>query len=69
MRADYALSHLYDGEICRAITADGEREVRWDRDEWRFYYVNAPVPTVCDFDEIKEWRIAAIKQQSNPSHT
>ncbi|TCS37506.1 hypothetical protein EDC30_104310 [Paucimonas lemoignei] len=62
MRADYALSHLYDGEICRAITAEGERKVRWDKKDWHFYYVDTPVPQVCDFDEIREWRIAAIKQ-------
>lgn len=64
MRADYALSHLYDGEICRAITAHGDCKVRWDKNAWRFYYVDTPVPTVCEFDEIKEWQIAAIKQPS-----
>jgi hypothetical protein len=61
MRADYALSHLEDGEICRAATRHGERNVRWNKSEWCFYYADAPVPTVCNFDEIEEWQIAMIK--------
>lgn len=61
MRPDYALSHLEDGEICRAATKHGEHDLRWNKTEWRFYYADTPEPTVCDFDEIDEWQIAAIK--------
>ena len=61
MRADYALKHLADGEICHATTKHGERDVSWSKRDWRFYYADAPGKDVCDFDEIKEWRIASIK--------
>jgi hypothetical protein len=62
MRADSALSHLYDDELCIAMMKDGtEQEVRWSKPEWRFFYIDKPAPTVCDFDDIKEWRPASIK--------
>lgn len=61
MRADNALSHLYDGEICIAIMKDGsECKVRWDKDQWRFFVADSNLPTVCDFDDIEEWRPATI---------
>lgn len=64
MRADYALSHLNDGEICHAATADGERDLRWNKREWRFYYADTPQADAVDFDDIDEWWIAAVKQKS-----
>lgn len=61
MRADSALSHLYDKEICIASTEDGEREVRWSKSDWCFYYADGRGDRVCPFDRIKEWRLASIK--------
>lgn len=62
MRADSALSHLYDSEICIAAMTDGkERQVRWSKQDWCFYLVDANVPTVCPFEQIKEWRPASIR--------
>lgn len=62
MRADSALSHLYDGETCLADLKDGStHEVRWSKPDWCFYYVNTPTNAVCSFDDIKDWRIAAIR--------
>jgi len=61
MRADSALSHLYDDEACIAVMKDGSmRTVRWNRSDWRFYYTDTPNPSVCDFDDIKEWRPATM---------
>lgn len=62
MRADSALSHLYDGELCIAEMKDGTKQaVRWNRQDWRFFYEDTPTPTVCSFDDIKEWRPASIE--------
>lgn len=62
MRADSALSHLFDGEQCLAMLKDGTtHKVRWSRPHWRFFYLDTPVPTVCEFDDIKEWRPASIR--------
>ena len=69
MRDDYALSHLKDGEICRVATKHGEHEVRWNRNEWRFYYADTPESTVVNFDEIEEWQIATVKLHPNPGIT
>lgn len=61
MRADSALSHLYDGEHCIAEMKDGtKRKVFWSRRDWRFYYLDLPTAAACDFDDIKEWRPASI---------
>jgi hypothetical protein len=61
MRSDSALSHLYDDELCVATLQDGgEREVRWSRRDWRFYYIDAGQPAALPFDDIKEWRPASI---------
>jgi hypothetical protein len=64
MRADYALSHLNDGEICRAATVHGERDLRWSKTEWRFHYADTPRAEAVDFDEINEWWLAEVKQKS-----
>lgn len=61
MRADSALSHLQDGEHCIAITSEGKREVRWSVADWCFYYTDIAAPTVCSFDEIKEWHPSSIR--------
>jgi hypothetical protein len=62
MRADKALSHLYDGEICLVEMKDGTtRAVRWNRQDWCFFYADTMAPTVCSFDDIKEWRLASIR--------
>ncbi|MDB5761743.1 MAG: hypothetical protein JWQ21_738 [Herminiimonas sp.] len=62
MRADSALSHLYDGEICIAEMRDGTKhQVRWSRQDWCFFYIDTRMPAVCRFDDIKEWRPASIK--------
>lgn len=61
MRADNALSHLYDGELCIAIMKDGsERKVRWEKAQWSFLYADDNLPTVCRFEDIEEWRPASI---------
>lgn len=61
MRADNALSHLYDGELCVAIMKDGnDRKVRWDKSKWCFFYADENLPVVCDFADIEEWRPASI---------
>lgn len=60
MRADSALSHLYEGEHCIVVTEDGEREVRWSVEDWCFFYTNDETPMVCHFDDIKEWRLKSI---------
>ena len=61
MRPDYALSHLYDGEICIADLKDGNtRKVRWNKSDWSFYFIDPATPTICSFDEIKEWRLETI---------
>jgi hypothetical protein len=69
MRADYALSHLADGEICRAATLHGEHDLRWNKAEWRFHYADTPESDVCDFDEIEEWWISAIKEHPKGKFT
>lgn len=61
MRADSALSHLQDGELCIARTRHGEEEVQWNKRDWRFYYARRPAPQICEFDEIEEWRPASIR--------
>lgn len=62
MQADSALSHLYDGELCLAVLKDGsEREVRWCKENWCFFYADIEAPTLCRFDDIEEWRLASIK--------
>jgi hypothetical protein len=62
MRADSALSHLYDDELCVATLADGDqREVRWSRRDWCFLQVGADGPTELPFEDIKEWRPASIR--------
>lgn len=62
MRADSALSHLYDDELCIAAMKDGtKREIRWNKDQWCFYFVDADRPTVCGFDDIQEWHPASIR--------
>jgi hypothetical protein len=61
MRADSALSHLKDEEICIVRLAEGEREMRWSRADWRFYYMEGNERLVCPFEEIYEWRPASIR--------
>jgi hypothetical protein len=62
MRADSALSHLYDDELCIATMKDGtQHEVRWDRPAWRFFYSNTEPLVVCPFEDIEEWRPASIR--------
>ena len=62
MRADNALSHLYDDELCVATMQDDiEREVRWSRQAWCFFYADTDTPTVCPHEDIKEWRPASIR--------
>jgi hypothetical protein len=65
MKANYALSHLKDGEICRAATKFGEYDLLWNKAEWRFYFADMPAPTVCEFDDIEEWQIATVKLHPN----
>lgn len=61
MRADSALSHLYDGELCIAEMKDGTKhKVRWSKPDWCFFYADMPMPTICSFDDIKEWRLISI---------
>jgi hypothetical protein len=62
MRADSALSHLYDNEACIVTMQDGtQREVRWSKQDWCFYLSRSDTSAVCRFEEIKEWRPASIK--------
>lgn len=62
MRADSALSHLYEDEPCVATLTDGsQREVRWHRGDWCFRYEGADGPQVLAFEDIKEWRPASIR--------
>ena len=61
MRADSALSHLYDHEPCIASMKDGtQREVCWSKQAWSFFFPDTDPPEVCRFDDIQEWRPAAI---------
>lgn len=61
MRADSALSHLYDHERCIAVLQDDStREVWWSRDDWAFFYPDTDPPESCRFEQIKEWRPASI---------
>ncbi len=62
MRTESALSRLKEGELCVITTKHGEREMRWSVSNWCFYYTNAGTPIICPFEEIEEWRPAAIKQ-------
>ncbi|MGH8807599.1 MAG: hypothetical protein ACREX0_06955 [Noviherbaspirillum sp.] len=62
MRADSALSHLYDGELCIVSMKDGtQRDVRWSRPAWCFFFSNSDPPAVCRFEDIEEWRPASIR--------
>lgn len=62
MRADSALSHLFDDELCVATMKDGtEREVRWNKESWCFFFTDTETPTVCRHEDIKEWRPASIR--------
>lgn len=62
MRADSALSHLYDNEACVATLHDGsQRDVSWNRRDWCFMYPSPDGPAALSFDEIKEWRPASIR--------
>ena len=62
MRADSALSHLRDGELCIVVTKAGERhEVQWNLSDWSFYFTHADRPTVCRFEDIREWMPATIR--------
>lgn len=62
MRADSALSHLNDGELCIALMKSGEKhQVRWSKSDWCFYFVHTDRPTVCHLEDIKEWMPASIR--------
>ena len=62
MRADSALSHLNDGELCIVVMKNEKRcEVRWSVTDWCFYFTGADRPTACRFEDIKEWMPASIK--------
>lgn len=62
MRADSALSHLYEDEICVATLLDGsQHEVRWNRRDWCFMLQTANGPAALPFEEIREWRPASIR--------
>lgn len=62
MRADSALSHLYDHEPCVAVMQDGsQRDVWWSREDWTFFFLHTEPPQPCSFDAIKEWRPASIR--------
>ncbi|OWW21660.1 hypothetical protein [Noviherbaspirillum denitrificans] len=66
MRTPNALSLLKDGELCIVTTKDGEREMRWNLASWCFTYTTAGTPLVCPYDEIEEWRPAAIQSSRRP---
>lgn len=60
MRADSALSHLFDDELCIVKLADGtEHEVRWSKEDWCFFYLDSGA--LCPHDDIKDWRLASIR--------
>jgi len=62
MRADSALSHLEDGEHCIVVLKNGERHpVQWSVPHWCFFFEDKDRPTVCHFEDIKEWMPASIK--------
>jgi hypothetical protein len=62
MRADSALSHLSDGELCIALMKDGQKHrVRWSTSDWCFYYTDSDPPAVCRFEDMKEWMLATMK--------
>jgi hypothetical protein len=61
MRADNALSHLRDGELCIVTTRDGEHEMRWSLAGWCFYYLERGMPVVCPPDDVEEWRPASVR--------
>lgn len=62
MRADSALSHLLDDELCVATLSDGsQREVRWNRRDWCFLREEDDGPRPLPFEDIKEWRPASIR--------
>ena len=62
MRADSALSHLHDGELCVVTLKDGtRRNARWNRPAWCFFLLDTEPPAVCGFDDIAEWRPASIR--------
>ncbi|GIZ50432.1 hypothetical protein [Noviherbaspirillum aridicola] len=62
MRADSALSHLYEDEPCIATLHDGEqRAVRWSRRDWCFMMESANGPVALPFEDIREWRPASIR--------
>ncbi len=61
MRADSALSHLYDHERCVAMMQDGSKhEVLWSKEDWSFFYPDTEPRERCPFEDIKEWRPASI---------
>jgi hypothetical protein len=65
MRADNALSHLYDGETCVLVMREGrQRLARWDAAERRFFYLDTPDAEASSFDDIEEWRPASIRAPS-----
>lgn len=62
MRADSALSHLRDGELCIVVLKNGERhEVQWRVAEWRFVFPQTQPPADCRFEDIQEWMPASIR--------
>ncbi|HEY8607800.1 MAG TPA: hypothetical protein VIM12_11865 [Noviherbaspirillum sp.] len=62
MRADSALSHLYEDEECVVTLMDGsQRTARWNRRDWCFLHAGPDGLVALDFDEIKEWRPASIR--------
>lgn len=61
MRADNALSHLHDGELCIATTRDGKRKVRWNKAERRFYTADTVVPSPFPDEEIQDWHPESIR--------
>lgn len=62
MRADSALSHLKDGELCIVLMKTGEKhQMRWSVPNWSFLFVNGERPIPCRFEDIKEWMPASIR--------
>jgi hypothetical protein len=62
MRADSALSHLYEDELCVATLKDGSKcQLRWDRQRWQFVYADTEPPIACRFEDIVAWRPESIR--------
>lgn len=56
-----ALEMLQDGELCRIMNLDGEREAYWRSSSQMFIFTDNALPAFLRPDQVEEWAPASVK--------